>query len=417
MSPGTVCLLLWVVASADARDAHGLWHRIERRDARSLAAEPLDVREPMEFGRPVNVGEVNTGASETLGFITPDGLTLVFDSNREGTVGMEDIFVATRPDRSSSFGGAVPLPGGVNSPIAELQPTMTEDGLEIFFVRNAMNEWKHNEIYRAARASRSAPFGGASPVTELNVAGVADAYPWISSDGLTIYFSSNRAGSSSDDIWHANREDRGARFREPQRLAEVNSDGPDVAFSLRADGLVGYLASSRRPTSPYLDIYETRRESTAARFATPRLVRWVSSPRFESGPSVVADGSELYFFADASLGGKGDYDIWRSIVEPYVKEDFVRGDANGDGEFNLSDTIAMLHYLLGGADLIPCKLSADATNDDDIDMSDAAFLLRFLFVGGRVPDQPFPECGVDPEDAQSLFCEIYEPCNTSLAPR
>jgi hypothetical protein len=49
-----------------------------------------------EWSAPVNLGAVNSAANETRASLSWDGLTLVFGSNRLGTEGMADVYVATR---------------------------------------------------------------------------------------------------------------------------------------------------------------------------------------------------------------------------------------------------------------------------------------------------------------------------------
>ena len=68
-----------------------------------------------------------------------------------------------------------------------------------------------------------------------------------------------------------------------------------------------------------------------------------------------------------------------------------RGDANADGEVNLTDAIFTLQWLFQAGDAPPCLASADANADGFIDISDPTFTLNFLYVGGA----PYP---ADPEN-------------------
>jgi hypothetical protein len=66
----------------------------------------------------------------------------------------------------------------------------------------------------------------------------------------------------------------------------------------------------------------------------------------------------------------------------------LRGDANGDGIVNLSDTIYLLNYLFkGGSSPDPLE-AGDANCDGSINLADVIFLLNFLFKEG-----PLPGCG------------------------
>lgn len=48
--------------------------------------------------------------------------------------------------------------------------------------------------------------------------------------------------------------------------------------------------------------------------------------------------------------------------------------------------------------------------DAEIDVSDAVYLLSYLFTGGRPPEEPFAACGLDPTPDR-LTCEEYAPCS------
>lgn len=70
----------------------------------------------------------------------------------------------------------------------------------------------------------------------------------------------------------------------------------------------------------------------------------------------------------------------------------LRGDADFDGGRNITDAIYILNFLFQGGPAPPCRDLADVNNDgaasgtDNIDISDAVFLLGFLFLGGPAPD-------------------------------
>ena len=77
---------------------------------------------------------------------------------------------------------------------------------------------------------------------------------------------------------------------------------------------------------------------------------------------------------------------------------FVRGDSNLDQTVNLSDAVATLSFLFGGTGPNhECKNAMDADNNGEIDLSDAVFLLKHLFLGGAILPPPYPDCGLDPE--------------------
>jgi hypothetical protein len=70
-----------------------------------------------------------------------------------------------------------------------------------------------------------------------------------------------------------------------------------------------------------------------------------------------------------------------------------RGEVNGDGTLNLSDSIASLDFLFIGGRAPVCLDAADANDDGRFDISDPVFTLAFLFLGGPAPPATPPDCG------------------------
>jgi hypothetical protein len=75
---------------------------------------------------------------------------------------------------------------------------------------------------------------------------------------------------------------------------------------------------------------------------------------------------------------------------------FIRGDANNDGNVDMSDVTA----ILGSP---ACPLAADVDDDGDIDSDDADYLQAYIFnpIGNPPPPAPFPDCGPDPTNPQA----------------
>lgn len=103
-------------------------------------------------------------------------------------------------------GAAVALGGGPDSPASDNRPSVTHDGLTLYFDSTRTGGLGGPDLWVATRATTDEPFGPAAPLTALNSPGF-DARPSIAWDGSELFFSSNRAGSKSraPDIWHTAR--------------------------------------------------------------------------------------------------------------------------------------------------------------------------------------------------------------------
>lgn len=104
------------------------------------------------------------------------------------------------------------------------------------------------------------------------------------------------------------------------------------------------------------------------------------------------------------LEGSGQFDLFVQSVE------FIRGDCNADGLFNIADAVRCLTALFGGGTTPPCIDACDANDDGAFDIADPVRILQNLFAGLPVPvPPPHPLCGPDPTlDATS--CVQFGAC-------
>ncbi len=85
----------------------------------------------------------------------------------------------------------------------------------------------------------------------------------------------------------------------------------------------------------------------------------------------------------------------------------MRADSNIDGVINITDAIFILFFLFqGGA--VDCLVALDANDDGGLDLADTLYTLAYLFQGGPLPPFPFPAC--DNADTAPLGCESFPLC-------
>jgi hypothetical protein len=86
---------------------------------------------------------------------------------------------------------------------------------------------------------------------------------------------------------------------------------------------------------------------------------------------------------------------------------FRRGDADASGKLDLTDAIFVLGFLFQGGATPSCLDAADADDSGALDLTDAIFILGFLFQGGGAPPAPGPTtCGSDTTPS----AKITTPC-------
>ena len=88
---------------------------------------------------------------------------------------------------------------------------------------------------------------------------------------------------------------------------------------------------------------------------------------------------------------------------------FVRGDADGKGDIDISDPIFLLTYLFLGGEAPDCLDAGDVNDDGGLDITDAVYSLTFQFLGGDPPKSPFPECGIE-QWIDGLSCTSFAGC-------
>jgi hypothetical protein len=70
--------------------------------------------------------------------------------------------------------------------------------------------------------------------------------------------------------------------------------------------------------------------------------------------------------------------------------DYICGDADGDGLVNISDAVFVLSYIFGGGAESNPYLAADANCDLVVNISDSVYLIAYIFGGGETPCSECP---------------------------
>jgi Tol biopolymer transport system component len=190
------------------------------------------------FASPVALTAINSVSFDDVPSVTGDGLTIYFNSDRAGGLGINDIYFATRSSTIADFGAALPV-AGINTVQSEGAPFVREDGQVLYFAKLVAAS-KHN-IYRATRLGAGG-FSGPLAVTELNVAD--EQYAAVTPDDLVVYYGSARTDGSpkgSFDVWIATRASTTDPFSNARNVAEVNSTDYDLPTFITADRCTLYL--------------------------------------------------------------------------------------------------------------------------------------------------------------------------------
>jgi hypothetical protein len=206
-----------------------------------------------DFSEPVAVPEINSSFFETSSALSLDGLTLWFGSAREGGVGGTDIYRARRNSRNSAW-SAPELVAELNSEADDIPrpPAMGDRVMP-------MSSRRTDDIYRtywAERADSAGTFSDPELVKELSFEEKSTVDAQLSEDGLLILFSSTGDDSDPGDLFAARRGSLGEPFGEPTPLQGVNSAADDRDPWLSPDGDTLYFSSNR---DGHFEIYRATR--------------------------------------------------------------------------------------------------------------------------------------------------------------
>jgi hypothetical protein len=164
--------------------------------------------------------------------------------------------VPTRAQRFSEWSAPENLGPVVNSERGDGGPFLSKDGLHLFFMSNRGTTFFNapSDIYVSHRETRNSPWG--EPVSlgpDINTPS-DEAFPFLTISGRYLFFNSNRPGGcGNQDIYVARRLDKKSftEWSEPENLGcQVNSTGVELSPSIfeDEDGTVYlFFSSGLRP--------------------------------------------------------------------------------------------------------------------------------------------------------------------------
>jgi hypothetical protein len=216
----------------------------------------------------VNLGAViNTSGVESTPALSKDEQRLYFASSRSGGAGSVDLWVSERVDVGDhlSWGPPVNLGAAINSAAADLGPTFFVDqrsgSLVMYFYSTRPGGAGQRDIYRST-VDENGSFTTAVLVSDLSTP-TEDEQPSIRQDGLEIFFASNRPGSLSStatDIWVSTRASTSDRWSEPVNLgAVINTLGMEGRPALSFDSKSLYFFSDGHAGSGRTDLFVSTR--------------------------------------------------------------------------------------------------------------------------------------------------------------
>ncbi|HMG56305.1 MAG TPA: hypothetical protein VK601_22555 [Kofleriaceae bacterium] len=282
---------LWALVAMVAGSCGQVNAAIDAKEA-SIDSPPI-CSPSAKFGTPMALFGLGDGGIARL---SPDELTIYYSSSSA------DLYVAHRTTATGAFGTPMPMMAQ-NTASQEYDPTVSSDGLTLWFGSNRVaNEGNH--LYVATRTSTLVEFDTPGLAGMLNAADVkqADAEPFVTADGNELWFISSRPGGLGGyDIWHATRT--GSSFTTPALAAELNSTSDENVPMLSSDRLTVYFTSARVApgTKGGLEVWTAHRSTVNDGFATPILVDELNTVNNDYAAWLSADNCRMYVASSDGL--------------------------------------------------------------------------------------------------------------------
>ncbi|NTW23536.1 MAG: OmpA family protein [Lentimicrobium sp.] len=276
-----------------------------------------------------NVKKANSKSDDfAAGYADKFYNALIFTSTREGSTGkglddwtgqnFSDLF-QTRQDRKGEWSEPTlaDAEGKLNTAANEGTPVFNDKFTTLYYTRcgSAEDEATNCKILVVKRAGRS--WGEA---TELNLGSdstVTNGHPTLSTDELTIIFSSDRkGGQGGKDLWIATRKTPGEDFSKPMNLGpQVNTPGDEVFPFLKNDSII-YFASNGHPGLGGLDLFKS--VLRGKEWTVPVNLEVPVNSSGDDFAMIFQPGEDQGFYTSNRKGGKGGDDLYSFINPPLV---------------------------------------------------------------------------------------------------
>ncbi|GAB5527293.1 MAG: hypothetical protein Roseis2KO_51650 [Roseivirga sp.] len=184
---------------------------------------------------------INTDRNEGTASISADGRTLVFTGcNKPNGVGSCDLYISYR----SEEGWSKPqlLSESVNTLYWESQPSLSQDGRQLYFVSKRPDGLGGQDIWWSEKISGEwAPAINLGPAVNTSF---DDCSPYIHPNAKTLFFASRgRLGFGGYDLFRTEQTAR-MEWMEPLNLGyPINTHGNQVGYTISADGWAYYSDS------------------------------------------------------------------------------------------------------------------------------------------------------------------------------
>jgi hypothetical protein len=258
------------------------------------------------------IAGLNTSSGEGCPIESPDGLSIYIASNRPGTLGGNDIWAADRADTDSPWSEPQNLGAPVNGETNDFCPTPIHGRWLLFVSERVSAETcgtgtgsgdiyliRQNAVYGWGEPQH---LGCADTGDGPNTTGAEFSPSLVSTWTGTYLFFSSTVGGNMD--LYVSRQRWDGTFAPGERIDELSTEFDDRMPNVSSDGLTMVFSSNRTATDAAggQDVYMSTRRSPFHRWSRPvNLGPNVNTAGNETRSTLSHDGERLYFGRDGDV--------------------------------------------------------------------------------------------------------------------
>lgn len=272
----------------------------------------------------INIGApINSEYGEYAPAVTEDGQTLIFTSRRPGGQSdkkdkdnnyYEDVWMSKK-QADDTWGTPVNLGNSINSESHDACIGISPDGKELFMYKtgNAGDIYVSN--FKDGAWTKPEPFASInSKHKEPSVT--------ISSNGKTIYFSSDRPGGFGGlDIYKIEMDKNGS-WSAPQNMgSSVNTEFDEDSPFIAPDGKTLYFSSNGHNSMGGYDIFSIEFNPKTKSWGSPKNLGYPINSADDDIYFVTTGNQKTAYYASARKDGFGEKDIYMIQIDTaYITE-------------------------------------------------------------------------------------------------
>lgn len=295
----------------------------------------ISLRAKRVIGAPIdykinNIGEkINTKYPDYVPLISADESVMIFTSRREGSTGgekdpygqfFEDIYVSYKKDNDWSH--AENIGSVINNETHNACVGLSADG-NVLIVYKTNEELTGGDLYWSEFNGKT--WSSPTKYNENINSGYQEASASLSTDGNTMYFSSNRPGGyGGKDIYRVIRFGNGDWSKAINLGSIINTPYDDDAPFIHPDGKTLYFSSTGHRTMGGYDIFRTTLSETGD-WSDPENLGYPINTVDDDIYFVESADGKTGYYSSVKPGGFGSHDIY-TVGMVQIPNPVVRGE-------------------------------------------------------------------------------------------